>query len=326
MLLILRSRMDSCFNMTQSALQTQSIPTFYFIGVTTSQSSSMKVFPKWSDILGLGAQVVGYDAPIHAPAEIYRAIVQHIKDDPLSMGALVTTHKIDLLHACRDLFDYLDPYAEICDEISCIAKVDGKLQGYAKDPISSGLTIDHFVPDGHWETTGADVLCLGAGGAAIAISVYLAEQSKTGDYPNRFILADIAQERLDLIQEIHHKLDTSIQFEYHLTQTASDNDSLMAQLPRGSMVINATGLGKDRPGSPITDAGLFPSNGLVWELNYRGERDFMHQAQKQATTRNLTIEDGWVYFLHGWTQVMAEVFQIDLTPDIFNQLDKAAST
>ena len=45
-------------------------------------------------------------------------IVQHIKDDPLSMGALVTTHKIDLLHACRDLFDYLDPYAEICDEIS----------------------------------------------------------------------------------------------------------------------------------------------------------------------------------------------------------------
>lgn len=312
--------------MTQSALQTQSIPTFYFIGVTTSQSSSMKVFPKWSDILGLGAQVVGYDAPIHAPAETYRAIVQHIKNDPLSMGALVTTHKIDLLHACHDLFDYLDPYAEICDEISCIAKVDGKIKGYAKDPISSGLTIDHFVPHHHWKTTGADVLCLGAGGAAIAISVYLAEQSKTGDYPSRFILADITQERLDLIHRIHHKLDTPIQFEYHLTQSADDHDALMAQLPDGSMVINATGLGKDRPGSPITDAGLFPSNGLVWELNYRGKRDFMQQAQKQATTRNLTIEDGWVYFLHGWTQVMAEVFQIDLTPDIFNQLDEAAST
>ena len=28
---------------------------------------------------------------------------------------------------------------------------------------------------------------------------------------------------------------------------------------------------------------------------------------------NLTIEDGWVYFLHGWTQVIAEVFHIELT-------------
>lgn len=312
--------------MTQQALQTQTIPTLYFVGVTTSQSSSLKVFPKWSDILGLGAQVVGYDAPLHAPDETYRAIVQHIIDDPLSQGALVTTHKIDLLKACRDLFSYLDPYAEICGEISCIAKVDGELHGYAIDPISSALTIDHFVPQGHWKQTQGDVLCLGAGGAAIAISVCLAEQSKTADYPPRFILVDISQERLDSIQEIHQKLDTSIQFEYHLTQNASDNDALMGALPEGSMVINATGLGKDRPGSPLTDAGTFPQNGLVWELNYRGERDFMKQAEKQATTRNLTIEDGWVYFLHGWTQVMAEVFQIDLTPDLFKQLDEAAST
>lgn len=311
--------------MTQEALQTQSLPTLYFVGVTTTQSSSMKVFPKWSDILGLGAQVVGYDAPLHAPDEVYRAVVQHIIDDPLSKGALVTTHKIDLLNACRDLFSYLDPYAEICGEVSCIAKVDGALHGYAKDPISSRLTLNHFVPQGHWEQTQGNVLCLGAGGAAIAISVCLAEQSKTADYPSRFMLVDISQARLDSIQAIHQKLDTPIQFDYHLTASAGDNDALMGALPDGSMVINATGLGKDRPGSPLTDAGIFPQNGLVWELNYRGAREFMVQAEKQATTRNLTIEDGWVYFLHGWTQVMAEVFQIDLTPEIFKQLDEAAS-
>ena len=28
---------------------------------------------------------------------------------------------------------------------------------------------------------------------------------------------------------------------------------------------------------------------------------FMHQALAQREKRNLTVEDGWVYFLHGWT-------------------------
>ncbi|MEO1663126.1 MAG: shikimate dehydrogenase [Chloroflexota bacterium] len=305
------------------ALQTQTTPTLYFIGVTTGKSSIMKVFPEWSNVLGLGAQIVGYDAQIHAPAEDYRRIVQHIKDDPLSQGALVTTHKIDLLAACRDMFDYIDPYAEICGEISCIAKVDGQLQGYAKDPITSGLTLENFVPPQHWQQTQADVLCLGAGGAAIAIGVYMAEQQ--GNTPRKIIVVDISQKRLDAIREIYEKLHTPIQFAYHLVTDGAKNAALMADLPAGSMVINATGLGKDRPGSPITDDAIFPQEGLIWELNYRGERDFMQQAAKQVADRNLTIEDGWVYFLHGWSQVIAEVFQIELTRERFKRLDEVAS-
>ncbi len=298
----------------------------YFIGVTTRQSSIMRIFPKWSDILGLDAQILGWDVPIHAPPAAYRRIVQHIKDDPGSMGALVTTHKIDLLHACRDMFDELDPYARICDEVSCIAKVDGRLKGFAKDPISSCLTLGHFVPAGYWRAGDRDVLCLGAGGAAIAISVCLGEQSRVRGCPRRFILADILPERLNAIRKIHHKLDTAIQFDYHLTQNAAANDACLRDLPEGSMVINATGLGKDRPGSPLTDGAHFPQNGLVWELNYRGERKFMRQAKAQARARRLTIEDGWVYFLHGWTQAIAEIFQIELTSEAFNQLDEAAAT
>ena len=30
------------------------------------------------------------------------------------------------------------------------------------------------------------------------------------------------------------------------------------------------------------------------------------------SSRYLTIEDGWTYFLHGWTRVIAEVFQIEI--------------
>lgn len=285
----------------------------------------MRIFPKWAQILGLNAEIRGIDAPLHAPAAIYRQIVAGIRDDPQARGALVTTHKIDLLHAARALFDSLDPYAEICDEVSCIVKVNGRLSGSAKDVISSGMALDHFVPAGHWEAAKRDILCLGAGGAATAISVCLAERSHASAHPRRFILADILPQRLKAIREKLQMLDTDIVFDYHLIGSAAENDALLETLPAGSLVINATGLGKDLPGSPLTPAARFPCRGLVWELNYRGERQFLQQARAQAIERNLTIEDGWRYFLQGWTQVIAEVFEVTLTDDILGQLEAAAA-
>jgi shikimate 5-dehydrogenase len=297
----------------------------YFIGVTTTTSSIMKIFPIWSGILGLGAEIVGYDAPIHASAETYRSIVGHIKEDPLSMGALVTTHKIDLLDVTSDMFDYLDPYAELSGEISCISKRDGRLEGYAKDPIVSGLAWEAFVKPGHWERTGGHVMCIGAGGSAVAISVYVARLPSPVDRPQKFITVNRSQPRLDNLRRIHAKLDADIPFEYILNEDPTQNDEIMASLPSGSMIINATGMGKDRPGSPVTDNGLFPESGLIWELNYRGELGFLHQAERQAENRNLKVEDGWTYFLHGWSQALAEVFRLDLTTDLFAKLAKVAS-
>ena len=261
-----------------------------FIGVTTGGSSIMRIFPKWARILGLNAEIHGVDAPLNAPAAVYRRIAEDIRDDAATRGALVTTHKIDLLDACRDLFDELDPYAEICAEVSCIAKRDGRLLGFAKDVISSGLALDHFLPAEHWHSGERDVLCLGAGGAATAISVCLAERSRVAAGPRRVILVDILPGRLEAIREKLHKLDTDIKFEYHLSGSASENDRLLKDLPDGSLVINATGMGKDLPGSPLTAAARFPQGGLVWELNYRGERQFLRQAHAQADERGLTLK------------------------------------
>ena len=49
----------------------------------------------------------------------------------------------------------------------------------------------------------------------------------------------------------------------------------------------------------------------MWEINYRGDLLFKEQAGRQAERRKLHIEDGWIYFIHGWTQVIAEVFHMD---------------
>lgn len=305
--------------------QTRTTPTMYFIGVTTGQSLIMDLFPKWSEILGLGAEIVGYDAPINAPAEAYRAIVQHIKTDPLSLGALVTTHKIDLLKATRDMFDYLDSHAELTGEISCISKSGDLLAGHAKDPIASGLAWQAFNEPGEWGRTNGHVLCLGAGGAAVAISLYVSRLPDPADRPRKFIVVDRSQVRLDSLRAIHAKIDTDVEFEYICNDDPVKNDALMGELPPGSLVINATGMGKDTPGSPITDQGVFPQNGKAWELNYRGALDFLHQARRQAEARGIHVEDGWVYFLHGWSQAIAEVFHIDMTPEIFAALENAAS-
>lgn len=298
---------------------------FVFVGVSTAGSSIMKIFPQWSILLGLNAEIVGCDLPLRSAKKTYRRVLREIRDDPRVVGALVTAHKIDLLRACRHLIDKLDERAALCDEASCFAKRGGRFLAFAKDPIASVAALDGFVEPGHWRGGERDVLCLGTGGAAVAISVGLAQRGGADGLPGRFILADILPERLESIRRILQRLGSSIQFEYHLSRDAGDNDALLAALPKGSLVINATGLDKDKPGSPLSADALFPREGLIWELNYRGRRDFMRGAQAQAAARDLRVVDGWDYFLRGWTEAIAEVFQIVINDDTLAQMPKVAA-
>ncbi|HXM01695.1 MAG TPA: hypothetical protein VN939_03780, partial [Chthoniobacterales bacterium] len=79
--------------------------TIHFVGVSTKQSSIMRVFPEWAKELGLGDVTInGIDLPLHAAPDQYQQVVTFIRDDANSMGALVTTHKIDLFQAASQLF------------------------------------------------------------------------------------------------------------------------------------------------------------------------------------------------------------------------------
>ena len=287
-------------------------PTLYFIGVTTGKSSIMKVFPAWAQALGLDAVIQGIDFPLHADPAAYREAVTFIRDDPMSLGALVTTHKIDLFEACRDLFDVIDPHAALMGETSCISKAGGQLVCHAKDPISSGLALDAFIPAGHFARTGAELFSIGAGGSTIALTWHMMQARRGADRPSRIIVSNRSPARLDEIRRIHAEMQGDVPVDHVLAPAAADNDAVVAGLKPGSLVINATGLGKDAPGSPLTDAVRFPEGGLVWDLNYRGDLMFLDQARRQQAARGLTIEDGWTYFIHGWTQVISEVFHIPI--------------
>jgi shikimate 5-dehydrogenase len=288
-------------------------PTLYFIGVTTGKSSIMRVFPAWADYLGLkDAAIRGIDFPLHADPDAYRKAIAFIRDDPMSLGALVTTHKIDLFNACKDMFDEIDPHARLMDETSCISKRDGKLVCHAKDPISSGLALDAFLPDGYFERTGAELFSIGAGGSTIALTWHMMHARRAGDRPGRIVVSNRSRHRLDEIRRIHGTMGTTLPVDYVLAANPADNDGIVRALKPGSVVINATGLGKDTPGSPLTGAVSFPEKAIVWDLNYRGDLIFLDQARAQKEEKDLQIEDGWIYFIHGWTQVIAEVFHIEI--------------
>jgi shikimate dehydrogenase len=299
----------------------KTVPTFYFVGVTTGKSSIMKVFPRWMEALGKTNVVIeGVDHTPHDDPEAYRKTVAQMKFDELSLGALVTTHKIDVLNAARGMFDYLDLNAQVTGEISCISKRDGRLEGRALDPLTAGLSLDAVIGEGYFGRNGGNVLCFGAGGSGHAIALHLMRKEHPADRPARVVMVNRSQPRLDNLRAMVENHKTDIEFEYICNTDGGRNDEIMQGQPDASLVINATGMGKDRPGSPVTDAGRFPYRGVAWEINYRGELDFWHQAKAQEQSRSLVVEDGWLYFLHGWTQVIAHVLHVDMETETFERL------
>ncbi len=307
---------------------------FTFIGVTTAKSAIMRIFPAWAEHLGLeNVRMSGCDLARHAPPEHYRHAVEVIRSRPLELGALVTTHKIDLFSACRDMFDFIDPYAELCGEVSSLSKRDGLLRAHAKDPISSGRALDELIEPGYWAPAAAsaaprpEVLLFGAGGSNLAITLYLMTGRPAADRPGRIVVVNRSPARLESMRAVHQRLGpdvADVKVEYVHNADPAENDRRMAEMPPGSLIVNGTGMGKDSPGSPITDCGTFPEGARVWELNYRGELDFLLQARAQEARRGLRVEDGWRYFVHGWTCVMEEVFDIPMTPDVVGQLSGIA--
>jgi shikimate dehydrogenase len=308
--------------MLNTDLASRAVPTIHFIGVSTKQSSIMRVFPEWAKELGLGEVAInGIDLPLHAAPNEYRQVVDLIRGDANSNGALVTTHKIDLFQAAYSLFDELDWFAASMHEISSISKRAGKLIGQAKDPVSAGRALTGMIRPGFWPGEGGDVFCMGCGGAGVAITWFLLRGDHLLGKPERLIVSDISAERLAHLREL---VDME-SLEIELVQDPKDNDRILQGLKERSFVINATGLGKDRPGSPITDHGRFPQHAIVWELNYRGALDFFHQADRARAEQELTVHDGWDYFVHGWSCVIADVFHVDISNERVSKLAEIAA-
>jgi len=281
----------------------------FFIGVSTSQSSIQTIFPKWASLAGIrDAELVGIDIPIGAGPEIYRSRVSAILGDTEADGGLVTTHKVDVFRHAGDLFAELDDDAAALGEISCIVRREGQLHGSTPDVLTTGLAFNALIAERPFR---GNVLIMGAGGAGSALAVNLSREHPAA----QVTLTDISAARLDHVRQL-----TPARVE--LVGNADDHDRLLSAMPSGSVIVNATGMGKDRPGSPISHAAVFPSGSIAWDLNYRGELMFLQQARRQG----IQAVDGWECFLHGWSQTMSRVYGFSLTAELSAAMRREAES
>jgi shikimate dehydrogenase len=297
-----------------------------FIGVTTAKSSINPIFPRWMDELGRPeVELVGVDLRLHDEPAAYRDVIERIKRDPEALGGVVTTHKVDVFSAAHDLFDVLDPLATTLGEISSISKGAHGLVGSARDPITSGQTLDAIIGSAYFGRTSGEVLCLGAGGSAASIAAHFVTRGGA-DRPARFVLVNRSQPRLDfVIAAVDRLASDQLRIEPIRNEDPVRNDELLASMPAGSLVVNATGMGKDRPGSPITDGALFPEQAIAWDLNYRGDLLFLRQARAQPSWRRVRAEDGWDYFVRGWAEHVGRALGIELSAELVERLGEIAA-
>lgn len=278
--------------------------TMQFVGVTTASSSIHAVFAAWAPALGLpDARLVGVDLPLAATTEAYRRVVAAMTDDPTVAGALVTTHKLGVYAACAAQFDHIGEDAAALSEVSCLVTREGTVSAHALDVTTSSLALAAIEPD----LTGRQVLIMGAGGAGKALLRHLVTR---GDPPAGVTITDGDDARLRAAAEVADGAPHG-----HLARPArvdGPHDDLVAAAGRGAVVVNATGMGKDRAGSPVSDDVVFGDDAIAWDFNYRGPLEFLVQARAQATPSGVRVEDGWTYFVHGWTRAIATVFDLEI--------------
>jgi shikimate dehydrogenase len=269
---------------------------FGFIGVTTGGSLINKMFPLWAEALGLNAVLEGIDLPVGADRQAIREAILRLQQEPGWLGALITTHKVAVWEHARDLLAETDPHAQRLGEVSCLSKNEsGQWVGHAKDALTAMLALAQVAPEDYWEAhPEAELLILGSGGAGVALAWGVLQRPRP---PARITVTELRPERL--AQARHHLQDASPE-RLHFRHTPT-------------------------PESPLSEAVQFPAKGRVWEFNYRGDLTFLQQARTQESPRQLSVFDGWHYFLLGWAYVAAEVFHFELTPERFQQLAVAAA-
>ncbi len=303
-------------------------PVVLFLGVSTAASAVHWYFPRWAGNFPEPVRLIGIDLPAAAPRREYEDLLDWIARNQQVRGMVITSHKIDLFRAGSSRFAAAGRLSTMLGEISALRRTSsGDLLAYATDPLSARAAAAEL----NLGTSGGETICLGAGGAAVALVAALTlpgtDLTDTRPAPDaRYApgvnapgsplnegdihVTDLRPDRLAHLMHAASSLGVASRVVPHLHKDTSANTGLLAGHPGARLVVNATGLGKDRPGSPLTDQAVFPCHCAVWDMNYRGPLTFLQQARAQQQACGLQIADGWRFFLHGWTNALARILGV----------------
>jgi shikimate dehydrogenase len=161
-------------------------------------------------------------------------------------------HKVSII----PLLDSLDPVAEKIGAVNTVVNRDGVLKGYNTD--ATGFL--QALLDKGVEPRGKNVVILGAGGAARAISFILAEREANLVILNR-------REELDWAEELARKLSSVFGKETRALELQESN--LRMALDKAEVLVNATcvGMSPNNDETPVP-AGLLRPDLVVFDIVY----------------------------------------------------------
>ncbi len=294
----------------------------WFVGVRTEGSSAVAAFPYWMQALGLDGGVEAIDLPLDSPGDAYRRLVERLRGTPEVRGMVVTAHKTRLFEEASTALDELDDMAKLCREVSVVWRSGDRLVGSAIEPRSVASALAEIIAPSHWAETDGEILAFGAGATTTALMVHLYALSDGVGAPSVVSLVDVRAERAAALRTSLARWRPGLQVR---TPSPKDAIAVLRDLLPGSLIVNATGLGKDRPGSPLPCPAPWPREALVWDLNYRGELRFLEDARHVASGLGLRVHDGWRLFLYGWSEALGCILARPLSQLEFAALDHAAS-
>ncbi|MFC7549777.1 hypothetical protein [Plantactinospora sp. GCM10030261] len=296
-------------------------PLVAFVGVDTFGSASHAIFDGWARILDRSWILRGIDLPLDTSASTYRRLVGAMRANQAIAGAVVTGHKLRLYAACADELVSDDPLVGLSQETNTLAASAGEVRGYARDPVS----LTHVLP------AAPRVISLGAGGAGTAL--LLAQGSRdqgTALFPGgprpvgteHMIFVDRDRRALEALRTVATRAGIDqTRLSFVPVADATDCDAILADVAGPALVVNATGLGKDSPGSPVTDRAPFTAETVAWDLNYRGDLTFL----RQAARRGARTVDGWDYFVAGWAGALSAIAGVPFTADLLARFRHTAA-
>ena len=289
----------------------------WFLGVSTRASVIHRALPRWGALLGRPLRCQGVDLPVDARPGDYVEFCDRLLAAPGAAGAVVTTHKAALYRAARARFAGVDALAEQTREINAIRRDRSGLRGWARDPVSVGRVTDVI-----WPEPGRDVVCLGGGGTAVALLRHLTRRRA------RPASITVCETSPGQVRELHRFLDdlgTAVPVHVRRGERGRPWDGEVATAGAGALIVNATGMGKDRPGAPVTDRVRFPGQAVVWELNYRGDLRFLRLAEARAGPLGLDVHDGWSLFCHGWAAALTPLLDLPEDPALGDRFAAAVA-
>jgi shikimate 5-dehydrogenase len=293
------------------------------VGFSTGGSLVHRIFDRWAAVLDRPWQLRGVDLPADSPPAMYRRLVETMRHNPAVLGAVVTGHKLRLYRACETDLTQRDPAVDLTHEINTLSTGDGGVAAYARDALSLTHVLPGLLRDTAALSSGdAHLVCLGAGGAATALMLAL-HLEHAPDMPASLVFADKDPHALDALRDVSDRVHAEPgRLSFVPVSGPADCDALVAERPRPTLVVNATGLGKDVPGSPVTGRAAFGPTTLAWDLNYRGDLTYLDQ----ASARGAVVVDGWDYFVAGWAGGLTAIAGIPLTADLLDRFHRAART